>query len=83
MPRPHPLLEIYLHDEGYDVADMEDAAAELAPRWLFASIVPGVCHEPDCHAITDRTEPDARANWCHNCHRNTVVSLAEIVQESF
>ena len=39
----------------------------------MSSVMPGICVH--CEATTTSCEPDARANWCHDCERRTVQSV--------
>lgn len=53
------LLQDEFGSEGFDEA-------------MTDSVCPGVCM--NCTAITDDCEPDARANWCHQCNQCKVRS---------
>lgn len=45
---------------------------EFLEDCVFDSIIPGACL--DCETVTESCEPDARNNWCHECHGNNVKS---------
>jgi hypothetical protein len=70
------LLEVLMEDEGYDLDNLEDFD-EVGHAWTFASVVPGICRV--CLATVTSCEPDARTNWCPDCHGNTVVSGLELL----
>jgi hypothetical protein len=59
------LLELIAADMGLEVEDMLEEAT-------YDSIAPGICTK--CRAVTDCCEPDADANWCDECHGNSVKS---------
>lgn len=52
---------------GYD--DMDDFLAV----YVFDSVVPGICTNPDCD-FTAEYEPDQREGWCEECSTHTVQS---------
>jgi hypothetical protein len=44
----------------------------------FDSVCPGLCCDSQCLAVADDCEPDAMANYCYDCERNTVRSVLVI-----
>jgi hypothetical protein len=53
---------------GYDCPDA------LAHDYIFDSLVPAICSNPDCDYSTDM-EPDQGAGHCENCGTNTLQSI--------
>lgn len=67
----------YIETEYYP--EDEPAPLELLERYHVSSVVPGICMVRECAAVTDRCEPDATHNWCHECHGQTVHSLSDLL----
>lgn len=63
--------EALLDDEGF-----EDQA-EMLEVYAYESIVPGVCKDKECLAVTN-TEPDQDRGWCPVCHKNTIISCLRL-----
>ena len=42
---------------------------------IMDSIVDGICQDKDCGEVSSSHEPDAEANWCPHCEKNTVKSI--------
>jgi len=72
-------VALIAEDEGID--SNSDAITEWAFSKALDSVCPGVCMDADCATITSRCEPDADANWCHECGKNTVKSLGILCWE--
>lgn len=75
-------LNAYLVEEYEHLApSRRPTGLDLLRKYAVSSVVPGICMDRDCQAITDRCEPDAVTNWCHECHGQTVRSLSAILLE--
>ena len=68
------LLELLADNEGLSFPlDMDEVRGIV-----LDSVQPGICRNDECNAVTSRCEPDARANWCHNCGGQTVIAFGEL-----
>jgi len=74
-------VALIAEDEGHDFNPNHFEIAEWAFSKALDSVCPGVCMDADCATITSRCEPDADANWCHECEKNTVKSLGVLCWE--
>jgi len=72
-------VRAYIEAEYYP--EDEPTPLALLERYHVSSVVPGICMDRECQSITDRCEPDAVTNWCHECHGQTVTSLTELLLE--
>jgi hypothetical protein len=60
-----------LEAEGFDSVD------EMLERFVFESVVPGVCRDAECLG-TMEVEPDQDKGWCCVCNKTTVVSCLRL-----
>ena len=63
--------EALLDDVGMDDAN------EMIEAYAFESMVPGVCKDTDCLAVTD-VESDQDRGWCPVCNKTTIVSCLRL-----
>lgn len=61
-----------------DAEDIDPDDIDTLMRMSLDSVAPGICRDPDCGAVTEGHEPDARANWCPCCEGQTVIALPEL-----
>ena len=67
--------------EQYTQALLDDCGYEtqhgMLEDYAYKSVVPGVCKDVDCLAVTD-VEPDQDKGWCEICSAPTVKSCLMI-----
>jgi len=66
------LLQVILDSEGL-------LMEEFMEQCIYDTMCPGICTDPDCHAVASSVETDCVKGWCEMCGKSTVVSGLELI----